>query len=104
MGERELMELKSLDRAVLMGRMASHLSWISGEMGTTPTGIAIRTGFDKNRVKLLVMGKRKMKWSEYLSFLFVLWDDERGREMVEELGLFPEELKNAMSVGRNGSN
>ena len=28
-----------------------------------------------------------MKWSEYMSILFFLWDDEKGREVVEERGV-----------------
>ena len=36
-----------------------------------------------------------------MSILFFLWDDEKGREGVEERGLFPEALKRAMTVNRN---
>ena len=101
MYETALQELNSIDRDSLMGRLTRELPHISGEMGTTPIGIAYRTGLDKERMELLVSGRRKMKWSEYLSILFVLWDDDKGREMVEEKGLFPEALKNAMKVNRN---
>ena len=101
MYETALQELNSIDRDALMGRLTRELPHISGEMGTTPIGIAYRTGLDKERMELLVSGRRKMKWSEYLSILFVLWDDDKGREMVEEKGLFPEALKNAMKVNRN---
>ena len=101
MSDIALQELDMIDRDALMERMARELPHISGEMGTSPTGIAYRTGLDKGRMELLVSGKRKMKWSEYMSILFVLWDDAKGREMVEEKELFPEALKNAMKVNRN---
>ncbi|MBQ8969920.1 MAG: hypothetical protein IJ073_01215 [Lachnospiraceae bacterium] len=93
--------LYTLDRDGLMERMAAGLPEISGELGLTPEGVAFRTGLDKERVKLIASGKRKMKWSEYMSILFFLWDDEKGREVVEERGLFPEALKRAMTVNRN---
>lgn len=94
-------ELNGIDRDALMERMASELPWISGEIGDSIGGISIRTGLDKERLSLIVSGKRKMKWSEYLSLLFVLWDDDKGRKIVEENGYFPEALKAAMTVNRN---
>ena len=101
MADTAIKELADIDRVALMMRMAENLPLISGEMGTTPTGIATRTGLDKERVKLIVSGKRKMKCSEYLSILFVLWDDLKGHKMVEEIGLFPDALKRAMAINRN---
>ncbi len=101
MADMALQELNTIDRDTLMERMARELPHISGEMGTTPIGIAYRTGLDKERMELLVSGRRKMKWSEYMSILFILWDDDKGREMVEQKGLFPDALKNAMKVNRN---
>ncbi|MBR1476672.1 MAG: hypothetical protein IJ608_01770 [Lachnospiraceae bacterium] len=92
--------LNTLDRTLLISEMAKRLPVISGELGTTPSGIAERAGLDAERVRQIVSGKRKMKWSEYMSILFVLWDDEKGQELVERCGLFPDALKNAMSTKR----
>ena len=36
-----------------------------------------------------------------MSILFVLWEDEKGREFVEKRGYFPDALKNAMAINRN---
>ncbi|MCR5788905.1 MAG: hypothetical protein K6G83_03370 [Lachnospiraceae bacterium] len=94
-------ELFLLDREALMEKMAENLDRISGELNMIPAGIAWRTGLDKERVTLIAAGKRKMKWSEYMSILFMLWDDDRGRQIIEERGLFPDELKRAMAVNRN---
>ena len=38
---------------------------------------------------------------EYMSILFVIWNDNIGRGILESKGLFPNELKNAMQVNRN---
>ena len=101
MDDMALKGLFTLDKDELMERMASELPYISGELGMTPAGVAFRTGLDKDRVSLIAEGKRKMKWSEYMSILFVLWDDEKGSELVEKNGFFPEELKRAMAINRN---
>ena len=94
-------ELNTLDRDKLMLKMASELPEISGQMKMTPSDIAWRTGLDGNRLSMMVSGKRKMKWSEYLSILFFLWDDEKGRRIVEKQGLFPKPLRKAMAINRN---
>lgn len=96
----EFEELKQLDRDALTETLASELPMISGAMGMRPSEIAWRTGLNKDRLSLILSGKRKMKWSEYMSILFFLWDDEKGREVVEKYGLFPDVLKNAMTVER----
>lgn len=101
MSEPLIEELKALDRETLMERFASELPSICNKMGTTPSVIAWRTGLDDERVRFIISGKRKMKWSEYMSLLFVLWDDDRGREIVEKQGFFPEALKKVMSINRN---
>ncbi len=93
--------LNEIDREALMERLASELPWISGEMGCSVSGIAERTGLDSDRLSMIVSGKRKMKWSEYLSILFVLWDDDRGRGIVEEREYFPDALKKVMTINRN---
>ena len=101
MADTTSIELADIDRDKLMMRMAKNLPHISDAMGTTPIGIATRTGLARDRVKLIVSGKRKMKWSEYLSILFVLWEDPKGQTAVEEIGLFPDALKRAMTINRN---
>ena len=95
-----LMDLNKLDKDKLLTKMTEDLPLITGAMETYPSEIAHRSGLDRNRMSLIVSGKRKMKWSEYMSILFVLWDDAVGRKMVEEKGLFPGELRNIMAINR----
>ena len=42
-----------------------------------------------------------MIWSEYMSILFVIWNNDIGRGIVESKGLFPDVLKKVMSLNRN---
>lgn len=95
-------ELNTIDRDALMSQLASDLPWVSGEMGYKKIAvIGERTGLESERLNLIVSGKRKMKWSEYLSILFVLWEDDKGREFVEKRDYFPDALKKAMSINCN---
>ena len=94
-------ELGTLDRPALMKRLTAELQEISELMGTTTAEIVHRAGIERDRFNLIRNGKRKMDWSEYMSLLFVLWSDERSRNIIEDRGFFPEELKKAMSINRN---
>ena len=59
-----------------------------------------KTNIGTKRIAAIEEGRQEMKWSEFLSVVFILWSDEGGRKLLDEKGLFPEELKNAMSVNR----
>ena len=45
-------------------------------------------------------GTMRFRWSEYLTLLFIFWNNST-REKVEEKGLFPKVLKEAMATNHN---
>ena len=96
MGNDVTEKIEAPDKEMLIEKMVKALPGISGELNMMPAGIAVRAGLDVQRVRQIISGKRKMKWSEYMAILFVLWEDENGRTLAEENGLFPEELKSMM--------
>ena len=67
----------------------------------TADALAEKTGVDAAKIKAAENGKRSLKWSEYMSILFVIWNNDIGRGIIEAKGLFPDVLKKAMSVNRN---
>lgn len=93
--------LKSLDREALMGRMAEELPDIRDQLKVTQEALAEKTGVDAAKIKNVEGGKRALKWSEFMSILFVIWNNDIGKGILDSKGLFPEELKKALSVNRN---
>ena len=93
--------LKSLDREALMVRMAEELPDIRDQLKVTQEALAEKTGVDAARIKAAESGKRAFKWSEFMSILFVIWNNDIGKGILDDKGLFPEELKVALSVNRN---
>ncbi|MBQ7678146.1 MAG: hypothetical protein IJT32_07925, partial [Lachnospiraceae bacterium] len=63
--------------------------------------LGAKTGIDENKIRQAEAGESIFKWSEYMSILFVFWNDDTGRSLIEARGLFPNALKRAMSVNRN---
>ena len=93
--------LDALDRDYLVGRMAEELPEIREKLGVTTEVLARKVGMEKADLEQSESGKRSLKWSEYMSILFVIWSNDIGRGIIESKGLFPDALKKAMSVNRN---
>ena len=77
------------------------LPQIRGQFHISQEALAEKTGVDTEKIKSAENGKRNLKWSEYMSILFVIWNNEIGRGILDEMGLFPDALKKALSVNRN---
>ncbi|WP_029199522.1 helix-turn-helix domain-containing protein [Oribacterium sp. NK2B42] len=93
--------LKSLDREALMEKMAEELPDIRRQLNVTQEALAEKTGVDVAKIKAAENGKRSFKWSEFMSILFVIWNNDIGKGILDSKGLFPDELKKALSVNRN---
>ena len=100
MAEMIIDEMNGLDRVSLMKKLLAELPEIGEEAGLSSGEIGWRAGMPGDRMHQLAEGRRTMRWSEYMSILFVLWSDDKGR-LVLGKGLFPAALRNAMSANRN---
>lgn len=94
-------ELKLLDRENLVKRMAEELPEICEKLNITQEALADKTGVDVTRIRAAEFGKRPFKWSEYMAILFVIWNNDIGKGILDSKDLFPDALKKAMSVNRN---
>lgn len=94
-------ELNELDRDALKERMLSELPGICERLQISEPVLEQKAGISRNKLGEARAGRRRMKWSEYMSILFVLWNNDIGRGIVEDKGLFPDVLKKAMSTNRN---
>lgn len=101
MAEDALAGLQLLDRETLMERMAAELPGIRESLKVSVEDLAEKTGVDAAKLKASENGRRALKWSEYLSIVFVIWNNDIGRGILDSKGLFPDELKRALSVNRN---
>ena len=96
-----LRELEGLDRGSLARKMQESLPYMREELGIGLETISEMSGIDFEALKGMEDRKQDMSWGNFLALLFIFWGSEKSREMIEEKGLFPEELKKALSVNRN---
>ena len=93
--------LNAMDRDAVMGRLVDELPRLRKELDVKVEDLAEKAGVDKDKLKAVEAGEDKLIWSEYMSILFVFWNNDIGRSLVESKGLFPNALKRAMSINKN---
>ena len=93
--------MELVDKKELAHQMVESLPEIRRSLGISCGDIEKMTGIGEKRVIAIEEGRQKMRWREFLSILFVLWSDVEGAVLMEEKGLFPQELKQAFSMNRN---
>ena len=99
-----LRELEGIDREKLVLNMQKNLTDIIENANMDLKQVSRISGISADKIRMASKAKEDriaFKWNEYLSLLFVFWKSKKARMEVEERGLFPRELKNALSVNRN---
>ena len=96
---RGLKGLEELDRGKLIESMQSELPEM-GVLDLTDERLSDMSGIGMDRLRAAKRGSLGLKWSEYLTLLFIFWKNDRSRHLIEEKGLFPKELKEAMATNR----
>jgi hypothetical protein len=58
------------------------------------------TGIEPEKISGISSRRYIPSWQEYLTLVFLFISNEKSRSFVEEKGLFPKQLKEAMAVNR----
>ena len=80
--------------------MASVLPEIREAIGVSGGTIASKVGMGARRYDGIEKGRLTPSWCEYMSLVFLFWNNEISRGIIEEKGLFPDAVKNALSINR----
>ena len=92
---------RRLGRMELLGKMAAELPDIRKAVGISETGVAEKIGMEEEKYRAVENGMRDLQWPEYMSLVFLFWNNETGRGLLDEKGLFPDAMKKAFSINRN---
>ena len=94
-------ELRKVDRKALVDGMAAALPGIREAIGISGGTVASKVGMGARRYDGIEKGRLTPSWCEYMSLVFLFWNNEISRGIIEEKGLFPDAVKNALSINRN---
>jgi hypothetical protein len=100
MDGRNDVDLQDVKKEELINKLTILLPELCEKMNLTVERLESITEIERDDLISVENGNRKLLWNEYLSILFVLWRDDCGRRFIEEKGLFPDELKDIMTINR----
>lgn len=89
-----------LDKEAVLKSFSPILREIRESIGLSVDRLGTITDIDREKLKAVENGERKLLWNEYMSILYIFWRNEKGRKLIEEKGLFPEELKEIMTINK----
>ncbi len=99
--EQSLEGLESFDKEGIIDALVHELPGIREELSISADDLERMTNIGAKRISAIEDGRQKMKWSEYLTIIFVLWSNKHSQDILEEKEIFPIELRRAFSVNYN---
>jgi transcriptional regulator, pvuIIC len=91
-------EIQEIDKDQLIGILTEELPVLRAKVGLSQDDLSNIIGISRQTYSSIETKKRKMSWNVYLSFILVFDNNEKTREMLNALGAFPQELRNALNV------
>ncbi|MCR4610371.1 MAG: helix-turn-helix transcriptional regulator [Lachnospiraceae bacterium] len=89
---------ETFDKNELIDKLAYELPVLRARINMSQEEVSDLIGVSRQTYSSIETRKRRMMWGTYMSLLFVFYYNPETVEHIESLGLFPDELKNKMSV------
>lgn len=90
-------KIKQMQLAILL---ADAFPDIQKLIGISYEEISDLTGVDIDKISKIADREYIPVWNEYMSLIFLFMTNDKSRSFVLEKGLFPDELKDALSINR----
>ena len=95
------LRISKLDKEKLTEKFTAELPDILEKLDLSVDKLGRISGLDTDKLLEVYNGSRVIMWNEFMSVLFILWRNDQGRRLIEEKNLFPDELKEVMSINKN---
>ncbi len=90
--------MKQVNKEDLIERLVHELPILRARVDMTQDEVGEMAGLSRQTYSALETRKRRMTWSNFMALLFVFYYNPVTREEIENKGVFPEELKNALMI------
>ncbi|MBO6127350.1 MAG: hypothetical protein J6P79_00480 [Pseudobutyrivibrio sp.] len=97
----EDIRISKLNKEKLTEKFTMELPGILEELELSVDKLSTISGISLDKLLEVCNGSRAIMWNEFMSVLFILWRNDRGRTLIEKKNLFPEELKEVLSINKN---
>ena len=80
-------------RAELISTLVENLPVFRAKLGVTQDTFAQRVGLTKTTLNHIENHKKELTWSNFITIILLLMQNEDTKPLVEVMGLYPEDLK-----------
>lgn len=91
-------EIQEIDKDQLIGILTEELPVLRAKVGLSQDDLSSVIGISRQTYSSIETKRRKMSWNVYLSLILVFDNNEKTREMLNALGAFPQELRDALNI------
>jgi len=88
----------NIDKDKLIDILSEELPVLRVKIGLTQGELCELIGISRQTYSAIETKKRKMSWNVFLSLLMFFTQNDVTAPIIDEIGAFPEELKQAMNV------
>lgn len=92
--------MDQINKEELIDKFIYELPILRARIDMTQDEISEIAGLSRQTYSALETRKRNMTWSNFMALLFFFYFNPATREAVESSGLFPEKLREIMSLNR----
>ena len=92
----EMMEI--INKEELIDKLIYELPVLRARLGMTQDEASDIIGVSRQTYSSIETRKRNMSWTTYMALLMVFYNNPATRSEVENAGLFPEELQQAVGI------
>ena len=89
-----------VDKDGLVEKFVYQLPILRAVLDMSQDDVGEIVGLSRQTYSSIETGKRKMTWSNFMALLFFFYFNPSTKETIENAGVFPDELKDAMKVDR----
>lgn len=84
-------------RAELISTLAENLPVFRAKLGATQDTFAQRIGLTKTTLNHIENRKKELTWSNFITIVLLLIQNEDTKPLVEFMGLYPKELESFLT-------
>ena len=85
-----------VDKDILVEKFVYQLPILRAVLNMSQDDVGEIVGLSRQTYSSIETKKRKMTWSNFMALLFFFYFNPATKEAVENAGIFPEELKDAL--------
>lgn len=98
MGNSTNIEIQNIDKDKLIDILTEDLPVLRAKIGLSQDELAELIGISRQTYSAIETRKRRMTWNTFLSILLVFDNNEKTNAMLDGMGAFSKELKEALNI------